>query len=323
MINLYEKPKLKNPVLIAAWPGMGNVAYRAIEFLKEQLGAKRLGEISAEDYFAPTGASVINRIMEPVKSPKNFLYYYQSFSGENDLLIFIGSEQPIPHCEYSFAKDILSLNQLYPLQKIYTTAAAPSDMTFTDESRVFAVPNQKQLLDQLTEYGVHFMEEGTIAGLNGLLISVAGEMGIPGLCLLGEIPFFTAQIEYPKASLKVLAVLTKMLRLKIDLLDLELYASQKEKEIESLASLLVKDEHHEPPPAPPENSFPANETAQHDGNVVPKSAYKQVEKLFKQAEFDKTYKSKMKLKEELDKWGLFDEFLDRFLDLFKKDHPES
>jgi hypothetical protein len=29
------------------------------------------------------------------------------------------------------------------------------------------------------------------------------------------------------------------------------------------------------------------------------------------------------LKEELDKWNLFDEYLDRFLDLFKKDQPES
>ncbi len=323
MINLYEKPKLKKPVLIAAWPGMGNVAFRAINYLKEQIGAKRLGEISAEEYFAPTGASVINQVIEPIKTPKNFLYYYQTFSGEHDLLLFIGNEQPIPHCEYSFAKDILGLSQFYSIQKIFTTAAAPSDMNFNDESRVFAVPNQRHILDKLSEYPVHFMEEGTIAGLNGLLISVAGEMEIPGLCLLGEIPFFTAQIEYPKASLKVLEVLAKMLNLKIDLLDLELYASQKEKEIESLASLLVKDEHHEPPPPSQEKSFPTNETAEQQHESVPKSAYVQVEKLFKQAKFDKTYKSKMQLKEELDKWGLFDEFLDRFLDLFKKDQKES
>ena len=48
-----------------------------------------------------------------------------------------------------------------------------------------------------------------------------------------------------------------------------------------------------------------------------------IEKLFRQAEFDQTYKSKMRLKEELDRWELFDEYLDRFLDLFKKSKDQS
>ena len=49
---------------------------------------------------------------------------------------------------------------------------------------------------------------------------------------------------------------------------------------------------------------------------VPKSIRLKIEKMFRQAELDKTYKSKMRLKEELDSWGLFNDYLDRFLDLF-------
>ncbi len=321
MIQLYDKPKLKNPVLIAAWPGMGNVAIRAVTYLKDQIGAKRLGEISIEDYFAPTGANVIHQVIEPIKIPKNHLYYYRAPSGDSDLLLFIGSEQPIPHREYDFAKEILNLSEIYSIKKVFTAAAAPSDMNFKEDPRVFAVPNQKEMLDKLIEYHVHFMEEGNIAGLNGLLIGVAGEYGIPGVCLLGEIPFFTAQIEFPKAAQKVLEVLTKLLKIKIDLLDLELYASQKEKEIEPLAALLVKENQQEHPEKHEEKPFQAHPVPASEENI-PKTVRAQVEKLFRQAELDKTYKSKMKLKEELDKWGLFEEYLDRFLDLFKKNQTD-
>jgi hypothetical protein len=160
------------------------------------------------------------------------------------------------------------------------------------------------------------MSEGTIAGMNGLLISIAAEKQMQGVCLLGEIPFFTAQIEYPKASVAILEVLTKILKIKVDLVDLELYATKKEKEIEPLANLLSK-ENAESETQEREESIP-NPDPQ-----IPKSVRLKIEKMFRQAELDKTYKSKMRLKEELDSWDLFNEYLDRFLDLFKKGKEES
>jgi len=313
----FKKPKLNNPILVAAWPGMGNVAITAVNYLKNQLGATFLCEISPDDFFAATGATVKKQIIKSPESPKNQFFYYKSSTAENDILFFQGSAQPIPHLEYEFAKQILKFAMSFDVKFVYTTAAAPSDMHFKDNPRVFAAPNHKDLLRTLLEYKVHFMGEGTIAGLNGLLVSVAAEMGLKGVCLLGEIPFFTAQIDFPRASLRILEVLAKLLKIKMDLVDLELYAEQKEKEIEPLASLLSKEKE--------ESSLPKNEN-----NIVPpqeekvsKSVRLRIEKLFRQAEFDRTYKSKMRLKEELDKWELFDDYLDRFLDLFKKGRGES
>ncbi len=318
LITLLDKPSLKNPCLIAAWPGMGNVALTTINYLKEKLDAKILGEIEPADFFAPTGASVSKQIIQPPETPTNQFFYYQSKRSNDDIILFRGSIQPIPHREYEFAKLILKLTQTFGVKIVYTAAAAPSDMHFKNTPRVFAVPNHKDLTKQLMGYNVHFMSDGNIAGLNGLLISVAGEMGLKGICLLGEIPFFTAQIEYPRASLMVMEILTKLINIEIDLVDLELHANQKEKEIEPLAALLTKD-----------RSISSGITSSNSQivpeseNKVPKSAQLKIEKLFRQAEFDRTYKNKMRLKEELDKWGLFDDYLDRFLDLFKKDQGES
>ena len=101
------------------------------------------------------------------------------------------------------------------------------------------------------------------------------------------------------------------------MVDLELYANQKEKEIEPLAALLSSQNPDEEPSSLVDQVVPQKE------DKVPRSVRLKIEKLFRQAEFDQTYKSKMRLKEELDRFELFEEYLDRFLDLFKKSQGES
>ena len=315
-IKITKKPKLQHPTFLAAWPGMGNVALTTFKYLRDQLKAELLGEIDHADFFAPTGAAVSKQVIQRPDIPSNQFYYYQSPTGDHDILFFLGSQQPIPHREYEFARDIMRIAKTFAVKRVYTAAAAPSDMNFKATPRVFAAPNKMSMLKQLVHHDVHFMGEGNIAGLNGLLISVASEFGIDGVCLLGEIPFFTAQIEFPRAALMILRVMTKLLDIRIDMADLELYAAEKEKEIEPLAALLGREGERDHSKSD-ESVIPQQE------EKVPRTIRLKIEKLFKQAEYDRSYKSKMRLKEELDKWELFDEYLDRFLDLFKKGQSES
>ena len=321
LVTFFSKPKLNKPAFIAAWPGMGNVAMLAVDYLKGKLGAELMGEMDQADFFAPTGATVVKQVVQAPEAPVNQFYYYKSKSSDKDILFFIGNVQPIPHREYAFAVEVLKVAQKFGVRSVYTTAAAPSDMHFKDKPRVFAVPNHIDLLAKLTDYKVHFMNDGTIAGLNGLLISVAAGVGMRGMCLLGEIPFFTAQMEFPRASVMVLKILNQYLGLKIDMVDLDLYAVEKDKEIEPLAAMLAKDQSNDDDD---ENSSiePRIVPDHQPEEQVSRSVQLRIEKLFKQAEFDRTYKSKMRLKEELDKWDLFDDYLDRFLDLFKKTQGE-
>jgi proteasome assembly chaperone (PAC2) family protein len=318
LVTLFKKPKLNRPTFIAAWPGMGNVAILAVDYLKRKLGAELMGEVEPADFFAPTGATVSRQVIRAPETPVNQFFYYQSASSDRDILFFMGSVQPVPHREHAFAVEILKIAQKMNARAVFTTAAAPSDMHFKDTPRVFAVPNHPDLLAKMTEYKVHFMSDGTIAGLNGLLVGVAAGLGIPGTCLLGEIPFFTAQMEFPRASVMVLKILNKILGIKIDMVDLDLYAVEKDKEIEPIAAMLTKNQTEEGV----QNTESPIVPDQQEEQPVSRSVSIKIEKLFKQAEFDRTYKSKMRLKEELDKWGLFDEYLDRFLDLFKKTQGE-
>ncbi|MBN2102474.1 PAC2 family protein [bacterium] len=311
-VSIAQQMKLNRPIFLAAWPGMGNVGITAISYIKEKLGASLLAEIAPAEYFAPTGAVVTDQILQTPDSPDNQFFYFKCPEKKHDILFFIGTAQPVPHMEYAFAKKILNFARGFDINQVITFAATPSDMDYKDTPRVFAVPNHPDLMKTMMEYHVHFLKEGTIAGMNGLLVSVAAEMGLMGMVMLGEIPFFTAQIEFPKASVEIVSVMTKVLSQNIDLVDLELYANKKDKEIAPLAQLLTKDNQSSPPPDVQEKVVPESESK------VPESVHLIIEKMFRQAEYDDTYKSKMRLKEELDKWGLFDEYLDRFLDLFKK-----
>lgn len=316
-LKLFRKPTFnKKPYFVAGWPGMANVALTVVTYLKEKLQATPLGELTSPEYFAPTNAIVSDQVILPPARPNNQFYYYSSPGSKKDILLFIGSEQPVPHREYEFAMEILRIAKMWEVSLVFTAAAAPSDMNYFDTPRVFAVPNDKELLNRLMEYKVHFMGEGHIAGLNGLLISAARVMNLDGICLLGEIPFFTAQLEFPRAALQILKILVQLLGIEVDLLDLELYAEKKDKEIAPIANLLSKGSL-----SASEKEFSeevAEDPKKEKEKTIPPSVRTKIERLFHEAEAEGSYKAKMRLKEELDRWGLFEEYQDRFLDLFRK-----
>src|SRR3972149_3545786 len=66
--------------------------------------------------------------------------------------------------------------------------------------------------------GSTLMTEGTITGMNGVLVGIAKVKGLRGICLLGET---SGYIVDPKASQAVLEALSRLLGIKVDLSILE------------------------------------------------------------------------------------------------------
>jgi proteasome assembly chaperone (PAC2) family protein len=44
-VRLCQEPHLENPILIASWPGIGNIGIIPVDTLREMLGAEEFGEI--------------------------------------------------------------------------------------------------------------------------------------------------------------------------------------------------------------------------------------------------------------------------------------
>lgn len=315
MIKVVSNPKLKNPVFIAAWPGMGEVAYRSAIFLKEVLEFKLFAKLEAHQYFKPAAVTVEGGIIDIPSIPAGFFYYYKGKKSQ-DIILFLGEAQPPLEYAESLSLAIVNFIKKYKTKVLFTFAAKPESIDHKAKSRVWVSATHSMVLKELTKLGLKILKDGQISGLNGIILGVAKRKGLKGACLLGEIPFYTVQIENPKAALGILEVINKYFKIKLNLSPVEQRSKLIEDEIDKLITYLKGD-------APPSGPTPLNEEDVEKirkdlaaYTKLPQSARKEIEELFKGSRKDISLANK--LKGELDRWHVYKEYEDRFLDLFKK-----
>ncbi|HQP91734.1 MAG TPA: PAC2 family protein, partial [Candidatus Omnitrophota bacterium] len=167
-----------------------------------------------------------------------------------------------------------------------------------------------------SKLGAKLLPSGQISGLNGLILGVARENGMDGVCLLGDIPLYTIQIENPRASMAVLSMLIKYINVVVDLADLKKYADQVNQEIEHLVEYLKNPPQEEEESPIDQSEIDIIKRGLADSPSLPDSARSMIDEMFKAAKKDLS--KAMELKKELDKWNVYEKYEDSFLDLFKK-----
>jgi hypothetical protein len=230
-IVLHKEPELNNPEMIVGWPGIGNVGIITVETLRQALQAEELGEIEPWDFFYPNKVVIKADILIDMGFPGSKFYFKRM--PKHDLLFFIGEEQPATresaYAEgkraYEMANLVLDVAQKFSCRRIFTSGAAIAITHHTAQPRVWAVANQKGLLSELRSFDNTILmsevegrgNQGSITGLNGLLIGAAKRRGFDGICLMGEIPDYLSRMPfpYPKASKAVLNTLAKILSIGI------------------------------------------------------------------------------------------------------------
>ncbi len=323
MIKVRSRAKLKNPILIAAWPGMGEVAFKTAEYIMQKLQMKEFAEIPSDNYSPPTAISAKGSIIQPPYFPKNKFYYYKNTTSKNDIILFLGEAQPSSSRQYELAREIVAFAKKKDVRFIYTLAGMLIYEEKREGLRVCGVGTDLKTIDKLNAYGVRPMKEAYISGLNGLLLGVAKEAGISGTCLLAELPFYAIQIEYTPSCLVALEVLANMLNIKIDMKEMGLSAADCKRQIQRLInhirqSIVVEKE--EESDLEPEEEDISKKLEKELGitSEIPAHIKNRIEKLFDASKKDS--KKALELKALLDKWELFKHFEDRFLDLFKKEN---
>ena len=231
---LHREPELRDPYLLAAWSGMGNVALGVARYLRDKLDAGLFGEIRLTESFRFSGILVNDdgTVESPrsTEAPSNNLYCWRNKDFEHDLVIIIVEAQP-SGMEYDLACKVIDAAEKLKVRRVFTSAALAIPMKISQRSRVHFVATDSQLIEDLKGYDMELMAGGSIGGLNGFLLGIAKERGIEGVCLLGEMPNYLTHIDYPKASLAVLSVLTTILHIDIDLGDLLVTVQYQEEEI--------------------------------------------------------------------------------------------
>jgi len=259
--RLHKEPRLEEPDLIASWPGIGNIGLIAVDTLKEMVGAEEFAEIDPWDFFYPRSVSIRKGILEELQFTRSRFYFQtvarlprRSSRGEpvrrKDLIFFVGEEQPgggaTTYAEggkaYQMANLVLDVALRFGCRRVYTSGAAVAPIHHTMKPRVWAVPNREYLVDEVRQYDNTVLMsdiegrggQGTITGLNGLLLGVAKKRGLEAICVMGEVPIYLQRSPwpYPKASKSVLEVLSKMLEIQVDLGKLDELAEAVDRRIE-------------------------------------------------------------------------------------------
>ena len=224
-IHFKEKPSLRNPTLIAAWPGMGMLARMSADYLIQQLDAKQFAEIRS-----PSNDIYFKDGMGKLSQYRHRFYYYNG--KQSDLIVCSGEIQPQSlSAIQQLANQVLDVAEEFGAKRVYTFASVPNPHDV--KPRVFGVVNKAELGDFLKENGVQLVSgDGRITGLNGLLIGIAQQRKIEGICLLCEIRYL--DIPQPRSAQTVLNTLTKILGIEIDMSELERQAEEMEQKIEKL-----------------------------------------------------------------------------------------
>jgi len=248
--KLYKKPRLTDPVLIASWPGIGNIGIIAVDTLRGAIGAEEFGEIEPWNFLYPKKVLIEDGELKDLGFSGN-KFYFKETEGK-DLIFFIGEEQPSEGGGfyaaggkvYQMANLVLDVALEFGCRRVYTSGAAVAPIHHTMIPKVWAVPNTEDLIHEVKGYENTILMsdiegrggQGNITGLNGLLLGVAKKRGLEAICVMGEIPIYLQgfALPYPKASRSVLEVLTASLGVKTEMAGIDELIDRSERGIEKL-----------------------------------------------------------------------------------------
>lgn len=304
----FEKPV---PVMVAGWPGMGNVGLGACDYLRRQLDARPYARVDISGLATPEAIEVADGIGRIPPLPGHVLHIVE----EPPLFLFEAEAQLPGPAGNAVARELLDFAAAHGVLTVYTGAAFATPMSICDESEVFGVATDSRLRNSFGAYGVKPLKEGRVSGLNGLLLGLAGARGLPAACFLATMPQYAVQTSNPRASRALVRVFERILNTSVDTAELDREVTEVDRLLTDFETRVgdavrsFQERLAEQTGDRQEKQAPAEEE-QLDPHVM----MERIERLFEQVGRDRSLAPE--LKNELDRLGLFRLYEDRFLDLF-------
>ncbi|MGQ9460232.1 MAG: PAC2 family protein [Candidatus Bathyarchaeaceae archaeon] len=195
-------PKLEHPVFVGGLPGLGNVGKIAARLVIEYKKAKRFAELyspSFPDYVIVDRNGIC-------RSPR--YDFYASSTSKNQFIILTGDTQPALEdvtAHYQLCDQILDFAEKYGCKFIVTMGGVT---TPRPKGEVYVAATSEKLAAENVNKGAILYGRRRIMDDTGLLLGLAKERGLEGLCLLGATTGFRADRG---AALSVFKFLMKTL----------------------------------------------------------------------------------------------------------------
>ena len=304
--------------MIAGWPGMGNVGVSAVNYMRSEMGAVEFAHIDMSDELMPASVKVKDGLVIHSGLPVTRFYYVS-----DPAIIFVESNDQLEgSAALSLMRGVLDLARQLGVTTIYTLAAFAIPVSCVHDPQIYGVANEGVLRDHLVPMGVALLGDGQIAGINGVLLAFTNGYRIPSACLMATMPQYAVSLPNPKSSRALIRLFDRFLHCEVDITGLNQQVEDMDKsmlEIEKRILEVVSKISGE------EQLVDHQEISvmEKPKKKTPEAAMQKIEQLFQQLAKKKSKKKAAKLKEELDRWKLYDLYEDRFLDLFKADDQDG
>lgn len=173
-------PKLDNPILVEGLTGFGNLGRITARTLIQHTQAKLFAE-----YYSPYFPDYVTVNKEGICSPPHYRFYAREQDEKTNLIILTGSSQPpmdnvVAH--YEICEDILNYAQKLGCSIIVTIGGVPIS---SEKKDIYVAATSNELAAEVMAKGGIVYGKGRIIGVTGLLLGLARERGLDGVCLLG------------------------------------------------------------------------------------------------------------------------------------------
>ncbi len=213
-----KEQKTKNAVLIVGLPGIGLVGKICVDYFIKELKPAKVGKVFSDTF--PPSVHTRDGVVELISDDWFLLddsaqpVYFLAGPVQPNLDFRVGSNAE----HYEFANEIATTAKRLGIQRIITLAGINvGDARLEKEPGVIIAATSSKLIPEFTKLGGSAdKKEGLISGAAGLILGLALEQGIEGVCLMGET---STRLVYgdPAAAKRVLEMLTKKFGWKVNL----------------------------------------------------------------------------------------------------------
>jgi proteasome assembly chaperone (PAC2) family protein len=222
-LSVSFRPTLRRPVLVAAfrgWNDGGQGASLGGAYLAKQWDATRFAEIDPEGFYdfqaTRPQVSLVDGITRQLDWPENAFYHAPIPGADRDAIILLGVE---PNLRWkSFTNLVLEISQELGVEMLVTLGSLLADVPHTRPAPVTGAATDPELVAEL---GLEPSRYEGPTGIVGVVHDACRDAGIPSVSLWAAVPHYVSLAPSPRAALALVRRLGDLLRIDIELDELE------------------------------------------------------------------------------------------------------
>jgi predicted ATP-grasp superfamily ATP-dependent carboligase len=221
-LRISTRPKLKDPLLIAAfrgWNDGGQGASLAAGFLARSWRAARFAEIDPEGFYDFQATRPLVSLVEGetrrIEWPDNAFYHARIPGVQRDAVILMGIE---PSTRWrTFTSLVVGLSRELGVQLVVTLGSLLADVPHSRPSPVTGSATDPELVRSL---GLQRSRYEGPTGIVGVLHDTCSKSGLPSASLWAAVPHYVSLAPSPRAALALCERLGDLIGTGIDVAEL-------------------------------------------------------------------------------------------------------